>query len=159
MRRDTGIFAIVGERVGKPVMAKYTWLGCRPTGHPTLSILDMQEEVAMKPIVFPFVRPWSVLGLTMLSTGCLAGNPANTFFEVTVRPGASVVCTSDPCTVFFETPAGTGTHRVLQNGTILAGVATGGQPVRLGEYSNESVVFRVEGTDLPVAYLTVVGGP
>lgn len=98
-------------------------------------------------------------GLAVLATGSLAANSSNTFFEVTVRPGSSVLCTSDPCTVYFETPAGSGKHNVVQNGAIKAGVAIGGQPVLLGVYSNESLVFHVEGTDLPAAYLTVVGSP
>ena len=70
-----------------------------------------------------------------------------------------MTCGSSPCTVYFEAPAGSGTHNILQNGTILAGVAQGGRPVLLGLYSNESVVFRVEGTDLAPAHLGVIGGP
>lgn len=99
------------------------------------------------------------MGLAVLASGSLASGSANTFFEVTVRPGSSVICTSDPCTIYFETPAGSGTHNILQNGTIKAGVAVGGQRVPLGVYSNDNLVFHVEGTDLPVAYLTVVGSP
>ena len=74
-------------------------------------------------------------------------------------PGTSGLCASDPCTVYFEAPVGSGTHDVLQNGTIRAGVAVGGERVLLGVYSNENLVFHVEGTDLPAAYLTVVGSP
>lgn len=99
----------------------------------------------------------AMLGLAVASLACLAENGPNTFFEVTVRPGSSVVCASSPCTVYFETPANSGTHNILQNGTIKAGVAKGGQRVLLGEYFEHSVVFRVEGTDLPAAYLSVVG--
>jgi len=99
------------------------------------------------------------IGLAMLTSGCFASNSQNTFFEVTVRPGSSVLCASSPCTVYFEAPAGSGTHNILQNGTIKAGVAIGGQRVALGEYTTHSVVFHVEGTDLPAAHLSVVGGP
>ena len=109
--------------------------------------------------VFSFSGLLGATALAMLSSGSLAAQPANTFFEVTVQPGSSVVCGSSPCTVYFETPAGSGTHNILQNGTVLAGVATGGQRVSLGQYTSHSVVFRVEGTDLPPAYLSVVGGP
>ena len=110
-------------------------------------------------IVFLKGRLLGTIGLAVLSSGCLASNSANTFFDVTVRPGSSVVCASSPCTVYFETPAGSGTHNILQNGTIKAGVAIGGQRVLLGQYTDHSVVFRVEGTDLPAASLSVVGGP
>ena len=115
----------------------------------------MKSSIA---VVFQFPRFLGTIGLALLSSGCFAGS-ANTFFEVTVRPGSSVVCASSPCTVYFETPAGSGTHNILQNGTIKAGVAIGGQRVLLGEYTEHSVVFRVEGTDLPSADLSVVGGP
>lgn len=97
--------------------------------------------------------------LVPLLLGCQATTPTHNFGEITLTPGESLICASDPCTVYFETPAGTGTHNILQNGTILAGVAEGGQRVLLGLYSNESAIFRVEGTDLPPAHLGVIGGP
>lgn len=99
------------------------------------------------------------LGIAALSSGVIAAGAPNNYFEVTVRPGTSEICTSDPCTVYFETPAGSGTHTIVQNGTIEAGVATGGKRVLLGVFSNDSFVYHVEGTDLPAAYLTVVGSP
>jgi hypothetical protein len=110
-------------------------------------------------IVSRFIRLSGTIGLAALSSGSLANNSPNTFFEVTVKPGSSVVCASSPCTVYFEAPAGSGTHNILQNGTVKAGVALGGQRVALGQYFSHSVVFHVEGTDLPAAYLSVVGGP
>lgn len=110
-------------------------------------------------IVSGFAPVLAATALTLLSSGGLATSSANTFFEVTVRPGSSVTCGSSPCTVYFETPAGSGTHNILQNGTVKAGVAIGGQRVLLGEYFAHSTVFHVEGTDLPPADLSVVGGP
>jgi hypothetical protein len=124
--------------------------------------IQMKKEQKMKSptaIVSRFARSLGAIGLAVLSSGCLATNSTNNYFEVTVRPGSSVFCLSDPCTVYFETPAGSGTHNILQNGTVKAGVAIGGQRVLLGGYSDDSLVFHVEGTDLPAAYLTVVGGP
>lgn len=109
--------------------------------------------------VSQLTRVLGTLGLIALSSGSVAASSPNTFFEVTVRPGSSVLCASDPCTVYFETPADSGTHNILQYGTVKAGGAKGGQRVLLGVYSNESLVFRVQGTDLPPAYLTVVGSP
>jgi hypothetical protein len=122
-----------------------------------------QKENTMNKHPSPMVSRLSMsliaTGLVVLSSGTLANNYANTFFEVTVRPGASVTCGSSPCTVYFEAPAGSGTHNILQNGTVNAGVAIGGQRVLLGEYFAHSTVFHVEGTDLPAADLSVVGGP
>lgn len=42
---------------------------------------------------------------------------------------------------------------------MLKPIAIAGQPVLLGIYPNENLVFRVAGSDLPVACLTVVGSP
>ena len=109
--------------------------------------------------VYRFASVLGAIGLTVFSWGCLAAGSANTFFEVTVTPGSSELCTSDPCTVYFQTPAGSRTHNIFQNGTIKAGVAVGGQRALLGVYSNESLVFHVQGTDLSVAHLTVAGSP
>ena len=85
-------------------------------------------------IVSRFAGTLGAMGLAILSSWSFATGTANTFFEVTVRPGSSVICTSDPCTVYFETPAGSGTHNILQNGTVNAGVAVGGQRVSLGVF-------------------------
>jgi hypothetical protein len=106
-----------------------------------------------------FARPVVAIALALLVSAAPADQSANTFFEVTVRPGTSVLCLFDPCTVYFQTPAGSGTHDMLQNGSTKAGTTVGGERVLLGIYSNENLVFRVEGTDLPVSYLTVVGSP
>lgn len=97
--------------------------------------------------------------LCLLAPASLIAGSSNLPDEVTVRPGETVICPAEHCTVYFETPTGSGTHNVLQDGSIKAGVAVGGQRVLLGGYSDESLVFRVEGTDLPPAYLTVIGGP
>jgi hypothetical protein len=125
-------------------------------------LIQVEEEQKMKNSTatdFRYTKPLGLVVLAVLLPGCSTTNPQKTFSEVTVRPGESSVCASSPCTVYFETPAGSGTHNILQNGTIKAGVAIGGQRVSLGEYSAHSVMFRVEGTDLPVAHLSVVGGP
>lgn len=113
----------------------------------------------LTPVLSRTIHLTGMMGLAVIWSGALANSWNNTFFEVTVRPGTSVVCASSPCTVYFETPADSGTHAILQNGTVKAGVAVGGQRVLLGQYVDHSVVFRVEGTDLPAAHLSVVGGP
>jgi hypothetical protein len=117
-----------------------------------------QEVENPTAIVSQFAGPLVTIGLAVVSLACLANNSPNTFYEVTVRPGSSVLCASSPCTVYFETLAGRGTHNILRNGTVKAGVAIGGQRVLLGEYFAHSGVLHVEGMDLPAAYLSVVGG-
>jgi hypothetical protein len=100
----------------------------------------------------------AAIGLAIALSGCLTSNARTVFDEPTLRPGDNVTCAANPCTVYFETPAGSGTHDILQNGTIKAGVATGGVRVKLGEYFGGSTVFHVQGTELPKAYLTVPSG-
>ena len=92
----------------------------------------------------------------LLLSGCAGTNPSTTYDSPTVRPGETVTCENSPCTVFFETPEGSGTHTIFQNGTVKAGVAVGGKRVSLGQYYGGSYVFHVEGTDLPKAYLEVI---
>ena len=103
-------------------------------------------------------RTLAAVGLVIVLSGCLTTNARTVFDEPTLRPGDNVTCAANPCTVYFETPAGSGTHDILQNGTIKADVATGGVRVKLGEYFGGSTVFHVEGTELPKAYLTVPSG-
>ena len=77
-------------------------------------------------------RTLAAVGLVIVLSGCLTTNARTVFDEPTLRPGDNVTCAANPCTVYFETPAGSGTHDILQNGTIKAGVATGGVRVKLG---------------------------
>ena len=69
-----------------------------------------------------FAGPFGIANLTLLNPVCLAGNAANILRRGDGPPGTSVICASDPCTVYFETPA-EAVHDILQNGTIRAGVA------------------------------------
>jgi hypothetical protein len=103
------------------------------------------------------VTQWSKPTLTaaaLLLSGC-ATNSQTVYDGPTLRPGETVTCESNPCSVYFETPAGSGTHTIFQDGSIKAGVAVGGQRVLLGEYYGGTKVFHVEGTGLPEAYLNV----
>ncbi len=97
-----------------------------------------------------------VAGLAALSSGCVANDSRTVYDNPTLRPGETVFCESSPCSVYFETPAGTGTHTVIEgSGSTKAGEAVGGQKVFLGEFFGGEKIFTVEGTDLPPAYLTV----
>ncbi|MCB1791871.1 MAG: hypothetical protein KDJ24_16325, partial [Gammaproteobacteria bacterium] len=66
-------------------------------------------------IGFRFSPALGMLGLAALSSACFANSSPNNFGEVTLYPGASVICASDPCTIYFEAPAGSGTHDILQD--------------------------------------------
>ena len=90
-----------------------------------------------------------------LAAGC-ASDARTVYDGPTLRPGETVTCVSSPCDLYFEIPAGSGSHRVLQ-GTIPAGEGSGGERVYLGSYYTGQQVFTLEGSDLPPAYLTVMG--
>ncbi|MGB5639376.1 MAG: hypothetical protein WBM71_16570 [Sedimenticolaceae bacterium] len=108
-------------------------------------------------IVTHWTKPALTLSVAVLLSGCLPAKDTITVFDnPTIRPGDWVTCENEPCSVYFETPAGSGTHNILQDGTIKAGVAVGGQRVFLGEYYGGTQVFHVEGTDLPEAHLQVI---
>ena len=115
----------------------------------------------MKPgaIVLPWPKVLTTLSVVVLSWGVLAGDVTTVFDEPTLAPGDKVICVSDPCMVYFETPTSTGTHDIIaESGAVKAGVAIGGQRVFLGAYYPGDTVFIVEGADLPKAYLTVLDG-
>jgi len=97
------------------------------------------------------------IAVAALLSGCVS-NARTVYDGPTLQPGQSVTCVSNPCDVYFQIPGGTGTHIVRQE-LIKAGEVTGGQRVYLGSYWAGRTVFTVEGTDLPAAYLTVMGRP
>jgi len=102
-----------------------------------------------------------MLSLVILLPACQTSETRPTrsvYDEPTLQPGETVNCESNPCSVYFLTPEGSGTHDVLlDGGTVKAGVAIGGKRVYLGLYFGGGHEFRVEGTDLPTAYVNVLG--
>lgn len=99
------------------------------------------------------------LGLATLSLGACASDVRTVFDEPTLRPGDRVTCVSNPCSVYFESPAGTGAHDLIEgDGTVNEGAATGGKRVYLGQYYPGDTVFFIKGADLPKAYLNVLDG-
>jgi hypothetical protein len=107
------------------------------------------------------IRFLTAASLAVLLSACQTNETRESrsvYDEPTLSPGETVTCESNPCTVYFQSPEGSGTHDVvLDGGSIKAGVAIGGKRVSLGEYYGGEHVFRVEGTDLPAAYLNVLG--
>ncbi|MEN8176166.1 MAG: hypothetical protein ABFS23_10410 [Pseudomonadota bacterium] len=81
----------------------------------------------------------------------------NNFDTVTLRPGCSTICFSEPCKVNFVMPAGKG-DLVLRDGNISLGAYPAGQTVFVGSLWLGSHVITVEGTDAEPAYLSVGGG-
>ena len=75
--------------------------------------------------------------------------------EITLAPGDTGTCRSNPCRVFFEIPAGTGTYTVTGTGFTI-GEYPAGQTVSLGSFF-ESSAIKVEGAEVPKTYIYVPG--
>ena len=97
----------------------------------------------------------SVLVACAGSGQSVVGGVGGTFENVSLRPGDSIHCMSDPCGVYFEMPAGTGVYAVTMNKK-QAGKYPAGEKVFLGTYYRGSYVIKVVGTNAPPAYLGVV---
>jgi len=113
------------------------------------------------------VRGWSTLGLCLLfallagcagsersggNSACVKGN----FEQVTLCPGASALCTTEPCNALFEMPPGEGEYRVTSN-NIDWGTFPAGQTVNLGAFWRGTYYIEVQGTDAPAAHFWVTG--
>jgi hypothetical protein len=79
------------------------------------------------------------------------------FNEVTLAPGCSLVCYSEPCRVYYRLPAGKGSF-MLSGGGITWGRYQAGRTANLGHQYRGSYIFRLEGTSYPPAWLHVNGG-
>ncbi len=75
--------------------------------------------------------------------------------EITLAPGDTGSCSSNPCRVYFEMPPGEGTYKVTGTGFTI-GEYPAGQRVMIGSFF-ESTAIRVEGASVPPTYLYVPG--
>ncbi|KAA6187720.1 hypothetical protein F2Q65_00295 [Thiohalocapsa marina] len=104
-------------------------------------------------------RPALVL-VPMLALLLLVGCETNGRFvsdwgEITLAPGDTGSCRSNPCRVFFEMPPGSGSYRVTGTGFTI-GEFPAGRRVSLGSFF-ESSAIKVVGADVPKAYIYVPG--
>lgn len=106
-------------------------------------------------------RPALVLCLLLvLLTGC-AGSGKSTcvtgnFEQVTLCPGASAACASEPCDALFQMPPGEGEYQVTSNNIDL-GTFPAGQTADLGAFWRGSHYIEVQGLDVPPALFWVMG--
>lgn len=89
-----------------------------------------------------------------LATGCASsGNSVSDWGEITLAPGDTGVCQSNPCRVFFEMPSGEGTYQ-LRGDAFSIGEYPAGQTAMIGSFF-ESNVIKVVGVDVPKTYIYV----
>jgi len=98
---------------------------------------------------------WAVLALfPLLLTGCATnGRFVSDWGEITLAPGDTGLCQSNPCRVFFTLPPGEGPYE-LRGSAFPIGEYPAGQTAMIGSFF-ESSLIEVVGTDLPKTYLTV----
>lgn len=86
--------------------------------------------------------------------GCVTtGNYVSDWGEITLAPGDTGVCQSNPCRVFFEVPPGDGTY-TLRGDAFLIGEYPAGETAMIGSFF-ESNVIKVVGADVPKTYIYV----
>lgn len=94
------------------------------------------------------------IGLLPVLMACAtAGRHLTAWGEITVAPGDTATCQSNPCTVYLQMPAGTGTQEVTAN-EIRVGDFPAGKTVSLGGFF-ESNAIKFPGTHLPPAYVYI----
>ncbi len=98
---------------------------------------------------------WAVLAVTAsMFAGCVStGNHVTDWGEITLSPGDTGSCTSNPCRVFFKMPPGDGTYKVTGTGFTI-GEYPAGKTVVIGSFF-ESSAIKVEGAGVPPAYIYV----
>jgi hypothetical protein len=88
--------------------------------------------------------------------GCAStGKHVTGWGEITLAPGDTGTCSSNPCRVFFEMPPGQGAYELVGTGFTI-GEYPAGKTAMIGSFF-ESTAIKVEGTGLPNAYLYVPG--
>jgi hypothetical protein len=100
---------------------------------------------------------WILLVVTMaLLVGCeTTGRHVTAWGEITLGPGDTGSCSSNPCRVYFEMPPGEGSYRVTGTGFPI-GEYPAGETVAIGSFF-ESSAIKVEGAGVPPAYIYVPG--
>jgi hypothetical protein len=105
----------------------------------------------------PTARAWAACGALLVAlTACASAQNARhvtSWGEITVAPGVTGTCQSNPCRVFFRMPKGTGTYKVTGIAMVY-GTYPAGQTVSLGNFF-ETNDIKVPDAGVPPAYVYV----
>ena len=103
---------------------------------------------------FPSVKRAILVGMLPLLAACATtGRHVTSWGEITLAPGDTGTCQSNPCRVFFEMPPGDGTYTVTAN-EVKVGDFPAGKKVTLGSFF-ESNAIKLPGTNVPHTYVYV----
>jgi hypothetical protein len=95
-----------------------------------------------------------VITLLVLLSACTStGKHETGFDQLTLSPGETGTCQSNPCRVFLKIPEGKGSYEVIAN-QVKVGDYPGGQTADLGSFFS-SQAFQIVGVDVPKAYAYV----
>ena len=93
-------------------------------------------------------------GVAILLAACATkGRHLSDWGEITLAPGDTGTCLSNPCRVFFQMPPGEGAYEVTAN-EVTIGSFPAGKKVSLGSFY-ESNAIKLPGTDVPTTYIYV----
>jgi hypothetical protein len=95
----------------------------------------------------------SLVSLSMVAGCSSTGRHVTDWGEITLAPGDTGSCRSNPCRVFFQMPPGDGNYRLTGTGFTI-GDYPAGKTVMIGSFF-ESTAIRVEGAPVPPTYLYV----
>jgi hypothetical protein len=91
--------------------------------------------------------------IPLLAACASSGRHVTAWGEITLAPGDTGTCQSNPCRVFFEMPPGAGTYTVWGS-NVKIGDYPAGKTVSLGSFFDSDAI-KVPGTDVPAAYVYV----
>lgn len=94
-----------------------------------------------------------VTAVPLLVACATTGRHVTAWGEITVAPGDTGTCQSNPCRVFFQMPAGEGTYEVTAN-EVRVGDFPAGKLISLGSFF-ESNAIKVPDAGVPPAYVYV----
>ncbi|UHD14352.1 hypothetical protein [Thiocapsa bogorovii] len=102
----------------------------------------------------PVVGRILLAGMSMLLVACASsGEHVTGAMQITLKPGETGTCQSNPCQVSFVMPPGTGTYEVTGN-QVKIGDFPAGQTVSLGSLFGSNAI-KVVGADVPTAYVYI----
>lgn len=98
---------------------------------------------------------WALgISAVLLLSGCAStGKVIQGWDEVTLAPGDTGQCISNPCRVLLQMPPGSGTYEVTGNETNL-GQYPAGQTANLGAYTS-SMGIQIKGVNVPQTYVYI----
>lgn len=92
----------------------------------------------------------AVIAAVLLPAAAFAGHPSGAE-SITVSPGDTGNCATNPCQVSLVMPAGEGSYEVTAN-EVSVGSFPAGETANLGNFFS-SQAFAIKGADVPKAYV------